>query len=69
MTHSAWNTTAATDRSLADKEQKSDPTEFVNGTRMNKKKKKKQGKFNGAPVSFKDLEVLKIHQEFGLAYL
>lgn len=37
MTHSAWNTTAATDRSLADMEQKSDPTaEFVNGTGMSK---------------------------------
>lgn len=37
MTHSAWNTTAATDRSLADKEQKSEPAaEFVNGAGMSK---------------------------------
>lgn len=37
MTHSAWNTTAATDRSLAHKEQKPDPAaEFVNGTGMSK---------------------------------
>lgn len=65
MTHSAWNTAVATDRSLAHKQQKSDSAAVCEWDRN----EENQGRFNRAPIDFKDLGVLRPHQVFGLAYL